>query len=219
MARLHLKQIARADLAPLVVVLNKPVLAFPSVELMQHLSWPAQLKGLYKKMFRLRHVIDHRTEYQLLYCDMLRRRFSHNNYQTRRKMLLGIDEPIGQDQLQRRLVSTYAFLYNATVQPEGPSLPSPVVHQSDLVHVDRRRPEKSVVLTILTMDQQMPNEWKLDHSYKWVPQVKAMTRALDENPLKRQQRKIAADMHPHAVGYRDHEVTVMRLNELMGLCL
>lgn len=219
MARLHpLSKVVNGTPSSTLVV-KAPISTFPTVASLSELSYKSQLLCLYKKFFRLRNMIDADTDNRQAYCDILKRRFSFDNFNRRRSLLLGINEPVEEDALIQRMVNTYAFLFNSTTEHEDVQAKQVVIHQQDLQKVYEKRIEKSIVLTMLKMARQMPNEIKLDFNYNWLANVDFLLENINSDANKKQQRKLLDKCDPANIGYRDYETSIMRLNESCNLCL
>lgn len=219
MARLHPLSKVVNGTPSTTLVMKVPISTFPTVSGLSELSYRSQLLCLYKKFFRLRNMIDADTDNRQAYCDTLKRRFSFDNFNRRRNLLLGIDQPIEKEALIQRIVNTYAFLFNSTVEHEDVQAKQAVVHQLDLPKVYEKRIEKSIVLTMLKMARQMPNEIKLDFNYSWLANVDFLLKNINFDANKKQQRKLIDKCDPSNIGYRDYETSIMRLNESCNLCL
>lgn len=219
MARLHpLEKVVHGTLSSGLVV-KVPISSFPSVSSLLELSHKAQLLSLYKKFFRLRNMIDPDTDKRQAYCDLLKRRFTFDNFDRRRALLLGINQPLEHDVWIQRIINTYAFVFNSTVEHEDVQAKQAIIHQLDLPKAYEKRTERSIVLTMLKMESQIPNKVKLDFNYNWLENVDFLLSKISTDIPRKQLRKLIDKCDPSNIGYRDYETTLMRLNESCNLCL
>lgn len=208
------------------ITLNKAVSSIPTLEDLHQLkSSKSILRCMYKKFYRLRDIIHEDTDIRLQYCNILRRKFNFENFNHRRNILLNIDsnhpiQSIDPNEFHQRLINTYAFVFNSTVQIDGPIIhKDQVIRQEDLEKSERKRIESSIILTILKLNHQMPNEIKLDFTFKWIDKINKVVQIINGPLSKKEHRKLADLIDPNYIGYRDLEISTMRLNESLKLCL
>lgn len=200
------------------ITLTRAVSRFPSVESLQKLpTYNARAKLMYKKFYRLRNLIDEETDLRQVYCDVLKRKFTLESFNSRRKILLGVDSDIAKDSPDqwRRIVNTYIFVFNSTVRPD--ESPVPLVHEQDASKQPPERLEKSILLNLLKIDLNTPNHLKLDISNSFLRNISHVAEQMLLDLLKKKERQLFNLADPKHIAYRDHLLSVMRLNESVGL--
>lgn len=171
----------------------------------------------YRQLFRLRHLVGSDRNLST-YQNVIRRKFQKIDFQKRRTQVLGIEQPLTNEQLAQRLANTIAFVFNSTCNKTD-DIP-PVQYYEDVKKASEPRIETSVVLTILLMDHQAPNEIKYDFSYKWVGDVKAFYGHLHEGKLNRKElNRLFNTGRASHLGFLQYEESLMALNECLSLCL
>lgn len=197
---------------PLLTLL-KPVARVPeSVSLPRR----ALLLSFYKKFFKLRYLIGEEEYSRWNYETLIRRRFRHMDFGVRRKAVLGLGT-LSEEELASRLTNSYAFVFNSTCNVSDN--PAPVYFYDELVAATPRM-ETQIVSTILTMDRQIPDHIKYDHSYKWVSEAREFHEKLDPAQLtKRSYNSHLSTGKATDLGFLEYEETVMALNETYGMVL
>lgn len=172
---------------------------------------------LYKKFYRLRNMIDDKPYNKDTYHTLIRRKFSREDFLTRRKILLGTTDILTQEQLYRRILNTLAFVHNSTVYLSSGHQTEPALFFQDLY--SPKRIEKLIVLTILTMDSQKPPAIKYDRNYEWLTELNQQLEKLPADPNAKQYKAVFRNVEANQIGFRDYEMNLMRLNECYNLCL
>lgn len=183
-----------------------------------------RMLALYKRFYRLRNFMGDKEWKTDHYCQILRRRFSREDFNTRRaKVLLSAGdteevEPLTVEQITDRIINTLAFVHNSTVH-----LPTELDHQKPTYFEDLKQPQRietQVVATIIELDQHLPNRLKNDLTYQWITHTTAYLNGLCvESTLPQKVRDTSHGMPGTNIGYRANEIVVMGLNETMQLCL
>lgn len=171
----------------------------------------------YRRLYRLRHLFSRGRGHRDTYCALLRRKFTFIDFNVRRDKVLGLG-PIEQPEMAVRLANTVAFVFNSTCHAADTR--GPVDFYEDFVRESQARLELQVISTILTMDQQAPNNVKYDFNYRWIDDTAAFYSEAKQPDLS---RKDANRLHntgrSSLLGFLHYEKCVMGLNESMGLCL
>lgn len=175
-----------------------------------------RLLALYKRFYRLRHIIDNNFQHTLRYQELIKWRFSREDFGLRReKVLEKSEDELGSDGIWIRLLNTLDFAHNSTViLPENIS-EKPVHFYQDLKTPERM--ERQMVRTILEMHHQKPNDIKYDYKYNWYVEIKRQYDQLPASPTKKELNRILPN--PSYIGFRDYELNLMILNEMYNLCL
>ncbi|QBM90508.1 hypothetical protein METSCH_F00890 [Metschnikowia aff. pulcherrima] len=176
-----------------------------------------RLISVYKRMYKLRFMVGDSQSQQNDFCNLLRRKFSRQDFDTRRNKLLGLSEKLPEDVFTERLANTYAFVFNATCEPDG-AIPS-IRFYEDLKAAMEVRSETNVLRTILMMEREYPPLIKYDHTYEWVDSVKQFYTLAMGDILNKEYNKLASTKTAHFIGYYQYEKTLAQLNESLTLCL
>lgn len=194
-----------------MLILTKPVIK-PSHLLHSQLCvlpHKSQLLLLYKQFFRLRNLIGNRYHAQK-YTTILRRQFQRQDFNQRRRKVLGITIPLSEDEQIQRLETTLDFVFNSTVKKTHAEK---VQYYNDIKRLDPDTPEQRVIHTLLQMDDEKPAEIKYDFTYNWIQR-------LSEPEIQTNKKTKTLNGYPyHYIGYKQQEVSLMRMNETLGLCL
>lgn len=203
------------------LVLNKSVsLLIDPGSLKNFTGSRSQVMSLYKRFFRLRNMVSSKIYHRDTYQRILRRRFTRDDFQVRRKVVLGVEQPLTSTEYGHRILNTLAFVFNSTVEPGGETSNTPC--NPPLYFKDLKRPqrlEKSIFQTIIRMDQQKPDSLKYDRHYDWFREVEEAYRNIPAQACTKVYRSHFSNIDPCHIGFRDYELTVMLLNEQLGLCL
>ncbi|GEQ67865.1 hypothetical protein JCM33374_g1531 [Metschnikowia sp. JCM 33374] len=147
----------------------KPLTPHVSSEYLMKLPPHQRLTCVYKRLYKLRFLMGDLQSYQNDYCNLLRRRFNHHDFNLRRNMMLGMNEQLSEESFANRLANTYAFVFNATCEPDAP-IPK-VNFYEDLKEALETRPETNVLQTMIRMERETPSIIKYDRKYSWVDGV------------------------------------------------
>lgn len=145
------------------------------------------------------------------YQELIRWRFQRDDFNNKRKVVLGKSDVLDNQQLFQRLLNTLTFVYNSTVALDANR--PPLQHYHELK--ESQPLEKQMVLTILKMHYKLPAEIKYDSNYHWFNQYKSQLLLFPAIPTKKQLQKT----NPYNVGYIDYVMSVMIVNEQYQLCL
>lgn len=203
------------------LVLNNPVtLLIDPGSLKDFTGSRSQVMNLYKRFFRLRNMVDSKIYHRDTYQRIIRRRFTRDDFQVRRKVVLGAEQPLTSTEYGNRILNTLAFVFNSTVEPDDET--SSTSKKPALYFKDLERPqrfEKRIFQTIMRMDQQKPDSLKYDRHYSWFREVEEAYKNIPDQPSTKAYRSYFLNFDPSLIGFRDYELTVMLLNEQLGLCL
>ena len=180
-------------------------------------SKKSKFLSLYKKFYKLRHMIDSKPYNKEIYHKIIRRKFTMEDFNLKRDILLEESDRLSELQLFERMINTLAFVRNSTVY-----LPSKSKEKLAFFFEDLKIPqriEKLIMLTLLKMDQQKPNTIKYDRKYEWIPQINNKLSQLSTNPDAKEYKSIFRGIDANLIGFRDYELNLMRLNECYRLCL
>lgn len=180
-------------------------------------SKKSKFLSLYKKFYKLRNMIDSKPYNKETYQNVIRRKFTMEDFNLKRSMLLEGSDKLSELQLFERMINTLAFVHNSTVYLPSKGKEKPAFFFQDLKIPQRM--EKLIILTLLKMDQQKPNTIKYDRKYEWIPQVNNRLSQLSEDPDAKEYKSIFRDIDANLIGFRDYELNLMRLNECYRLCL
>lgn len=190
--------------------LARPVCSHLTADLLRPLSRRGQLTALYKRLFALRHCIDRQEDY----VRWLRRLFSRD-LDLRRRVFLGIDTPLSAAEYTRRLANTYAFVFNATCSAPAPAK----VHFYHELRDVQPRMESRILDTLIATEAQKPDAIKFDRSYLWVDALTAFYAQVRPNLSRKDISTLAGKKIAHNIGFYQHEIAVMAMNEAHSLCL
>ncbi|KAK6203249.1 uncharacterized protein RJT21DRAFT_2596 [Scheffersomyces amazonensis] len=189
----------------------------------------SKLLASYKQLYRLRNLIDRgmdRNKYG--YIQLIRRNFERISFQNRRNIVLShinggsLPVELTEEEIIQRLINTIAFVFNSTVKKETEFTEKDIQYFKDLKKVFPESMELQIVRTIIRMDKQKPDRIKYDFKYNWLSNYNdSMIEArkyYDKYPTA---RKLPDDLNFDLsyIGFRNHELLVMGLNESMKLCL
>lgn len=179
-------------------------------------SKKSKFLSLYKKFYKLRNMIDSKPYNKEIYQNIIRRKFTMEDFNLKRSILLEGSDKLSELQLFERMINTLAFVHNSTVYLPSERKERPVFFQDLKIP---QRIEKLIILTLLTMDQQKPSTIKYDRKYEWIPQINNKLSQLSEDPDAKEFKYIFKDADAGLIGFRDYELNLMRLNECYRLCL
>lgn len=191
-------------------LINKPI-DLNSLKLLKNDA--SRLKCLYKKFFRLRNMVDSKEYNISRFQELLRRRFSTEDFNSRRQIVLGKPN-LTNEQLLQRMLNTLVFLHNSTV-----ILPENEVPKLVNFYTDSKTPqriEKLVILTLLQMEYQKPPDIKYSN-YTWYSNINHQYQTLPDVTSKKVYRTHLPN--PSYIAFRDFELDLMILNETYDLCL
>lgn len=189
-------------------------------ELSQVASFKAQLLYLYKRFYKLRNVIDNGKPQSVeVFKRVLKRKFKHTDYNRTRQVVLNLP-PLTEDEIIERLFNSLIFTFNSTVTSQDEF--KPIETFDDFNKYDNSKLEKTVITTILRMDQQLPNEIKYDFKYNWyldlshdLLQVEALNNQTD---TKSKKKKIKSKYPMNYIGFLQYQQTLMGMNETLQMC-
>lgn len=189
-------------------------------ELSQVASFKAQLLYLYKRFYKLRNVIDNGKPQSVeVFKRVLKRKFKHTDYNRTRQVVLNLP-PLTEDEIIERLFNSLIFTFNSTVTSQDEF--KPIETFDDINKYDNSKLEKTVITTILRMDQQLPNEIKYDFKYNWyldlshnLLQVEALNNQTD---TKSKKKKIKSKYPMNYIGFLQYQQTLMGMNETLQMC-
>ncbi|OBA19616.1 hypothetical protein METBIDRAFT_13363 [Metschnikowia bicuspidata var. bicuspidata NRRL YB-4993] len=199
------------------LMVTKPVASPVTAEYLMGLSPRQRLTCVYKRMYKLRFMAGDSQSQQEEFKNLLRRKFQKQDFNIRRNKLLGLDEQLLEQSMARRLANTYAFLFNATCEPDR-TIPE-VNFYHDLEDALKSRHETSVIHTMLRMEYETPSILKYDYAYRWVEGVKDFYKLADQELLSKDYNKLAGSKIAHFIGFLQYERSVAYLNESLTLCL
>jgi hypothetical protein len=204
-----------------MLILTKPLIK-PSNLLHSQLSsltYKSQLILLYKQFYRLRNLVGNHYHTQK-YATILRRQFQRQDFNQRRRIVLGISTNLSQDQLIQRLETTLDFVFNSTVKRT--SYNEEVRYYNDIKRLSPDTIEKKVLRTLLEMDDKKPDQIKHDFAYEWVRILSEPEEPQLKQTNSKKLKKAANTFKGFPInylGFKQQEVSIMRLNENLGLCL
>lgn len=194
------------------LTLSRAITSLPTLEYFGALGPRAMSLAAYRRLFRLRHLVENHD-----YTTILRRRFTRIDFNIRRQKVLGVLLPLSHQDMTTRLANTVAFIFNSTCHSKDERLP--VYFYDDLVRETRPRLEREILSTILNMDRQMPPTLKYDYSYDWVDDVKLFYAEVGSGPDRRNINRLFKTQQAPYLGFLQYEQCVMLLNESMNLCI
>lgn len=168
---------------------------------------------MYKLFFKLRNIIDAKEFNTSTYQSIIRRSFKYHDFNSRRGVFLNA-QPESKEAIFERMVNTLAFVFNSTVEIEHPKKEVLFFQDLDLPE----RTEKSIILTILTMDTQKPDSIKYDFHYEWVASLGKRVSLIDISAANKSDKGFLRQ-NMTLIGFRQYETDLMRLNECYKLCL
>lgn len=189
--------------------LLKPVNTALDLEYLHTLPAQKQYLKIYKKFYRLRNLVGHNRHHRNRYLELIRWRFTRDNFNVKRSILIGLPTLSAADILDR-VLNTLAFVNNSTVAlPEN-------LQESSTVYIQGigkpQRIETDIVTTILTMQYQKPNSIKYDIHYQWIKNLKHNNDNVND---KTPREKSSFDLQ----GFYNYEMNLMILNETYHMCL
>lgn len=199
------------------IAVSKPITSHISTENLLSVPPRQRFTSIYKRMYKLRFMAGNSQSQQNDFCNLLRRRFSRHDFNLRRNLFLGVDDQLLEEAFTKRLVNTYAFVFNATCEPEG-SIPE-VNFYDELKESLKPRVETSVLHTMIMMERETPPIIKYDHKYKWVEDVKKFYGKASGEILKKEVNDLIASKSAHHIGFYQYERSLAHLNESLSLCL
>mmetsp|Transcript_3829 Transcript_3829/g.4254 ORF Transcript_3829/g.4254 Transcript_3829/m.4254 type:complete len:214 (-) Transcript_3829:6-647(-) len=173
--------------------------------------------SLYKRFYRLRNMIDSKQYNKEIYLTMIRRKFTMEDFNLRRSILLDDVDNLSEIHLFERIMNTLAFVHNSTVYLPSERKEAPVLFFQDLKVPQRM--EKLIILTLLRMDQQKPDFIKYDRKYEWIPKINKKLSQISNDPDVKEYKSAFKDVDANIIGFRDYDLNLMRLNECYRLCL
>lgn len=200
------------------LLVKTPITSHLTSDYLASLPSDVHWKAIYSRLYKLRHFIDPKG--RLSYCQLIRSRIKRGDFELRRRLFLGISDPLSETQLIHRLVNTYAFIFNATCNPTD--TPPVARFYEEWKQVSEPTKEANVLNTILRMHYEMRSTPKLISGYKWVEDVKEFYNKYDSIREQKKGREIN-QLHnlkvSHYIGFYQYEKTLMSLNESLDLCL
>lgn len=206
-----------ASTGPLLTLKHR-ISSLPPVDELLKLPKRTALLATYKYFFRLRNLVVDKPYHEQQYVLLLRRRYLRGDFNLRRAVVLGIHEPLRNDELIRRIANTHTFVFNATcnVTDEPPAVQT----YEDVKAANKPRLETSILETILKVEEGMPPEILHDMDYTWFGEACEREQELCLGTIDTARAKeLNRTREVVNIGYADYERTVMALNESLELCI
>lgn len=201
-----------------LLTLHNAATSIPSVSYLKSFAGPSMHLAAYRRMFRLRHLVGRSETTISNYQNVLRRRFTKIDFNTRRSKVLGINDPLSHDEMARRLANTIAFIFNSTCN-KSDTIPEVQFFQ-DLKKASETNIETSILATILLMEHQKPPVLKYDYSYKWVDDTKLFYQELENSKAsKKEINRLYNTRKASYIGFLQYEMAAMAINETHHLLL
>lgn len=207
-----------------VVVSSKTYTIPKKAELDQLSLDRARMLAMYKNFYKLRLFMSLKVWKRDHYCCIIRRRFQREDFDQRRKVVLeaasplelNVVEELKSGELFQRILNTLAFVHNSTVHLSSEADTRRPMYFEDLKVPQRR--ESQIISIILEMDRSLPPQIKHDSTFKWITETTQNLRFKEQDTPKKFSKRFSGQPGLY-IGARTHEITIMGLNETLGLCL
>ena len=209
------------------IIFNVPIINIESSirHIKQLPNFKSKLLAVYKRFYKLRkfectpslfkvddnpYLVPDITSGD--YVALVKRNFKNIDYNLKRKVFLGLP-PLSEDELEKRLFATLTFVFKHTVAAENPHSEDPIATVEDEKRVSIDTIESGVISPLLRMDYDCPWQIKYDYNFQWLDRLNQE----QDNPRGKKKKNVN-EILPY-ITYKQYMMTVMRLNESLGLCL